>query len=68
MSTTEKLDFFWTESGKGMLVRSLERNHVDYVLREWQIVDVFVTKYKVLLKWQKRMRPLTDQELKEQYR
>ena len=80
MSTKSKMDFlehtkggmtdlgFWTESGKGMLVRSLERNHVDDVLREWQIVDVVVTEHKVLLKWQKRIQPLTDKEIKDQYR
>ena len=80
MSKQRKMDFlehtkggmsvlgFWTEGGKGMLVRSLERNHVDDVLREWQIADVVVTEHKVLLKWQKRSQPLTDKELKEQYR
>lgn len=59
---------FWTDTGKGMLVRSLELNHVDDVIREWTIVDVIVTEHKVLLKWQRRIKPLTDQELKDQYR
>lgn len=59
---------FWTEDRRSGLIKSMERSFVDDILREWLITDIIINGEKVLLKWAKRHIPLTDAEIREQYR
>jgi hypothetical protein len=58
---------FWTESYKEVLLNQMESMYNNEVLREWAIGDIVIHDKKVLLKWHKRYRPLTDEEIKLKY-
>ena len=60
---------FWDEVYKSVLIKSLELGYKREILRDMHITD-FVFREgdtKVLVKWSKRFRPLTDEELEAQY-
>ena len=58
---------FWTETYKKILIKTAESMYVAEIIREWCISDIVFNGDKVLLKWNKRYRLLTDEELKDQY-
>ena len=58
---------FWTESYKEVLLNQMESMYKSEVLKEWAICDIVIHDEKVLLKWNKRFRPLTDEEIKLKY-
>ncbi len=58
---------FWTEMHPDSIYRAIESQYVTEVIREWFIVEIANSEKKVLVKWAKRYRPLTDEELKEKY-
>jgi len=59
---------FWVDRPRSSVIRAIEMGFVDDVLRSWMITDVVMNQGRVLLKWEKRVIPLTDQEIKAQYR
>ena len=57
----------WDETYKSMLILLVERGYQSYIVREWQITDIILKDDKVLLKWEKRLFPLTEEEIKTKY-
>lgn len=60
-------DGFWTENYKKSIISLLENNYRREILINWFVSDIVINGDKVLLKWDKRIFPLTDEELKSQY-
>jgi hypothetical protein len=58
---------FWDESYKKVVITMIESGYKTEVLKDWCISDLVVNGDKILLKWNKRYRPLTEEELKEKY-
>lgn len=58
---------FWSEEYKNSILKTIEGRFKTEILREWGISDFIPNGDKILLKWYKRHRPLTDEELKDQY-
>ncbi len=58
---------FWAEMHSSLLYLAIESLHTNDVIKEWSVCDVVKTEHKILVKWCKRFRPLTDEELKEKY-
>lgn len=59
---------FWEEGYKATLLKSAEQNYKTEIIRDYEIVDIiFKEDKKFLMKWVKRFKPLTKEELKEQY-
>ena len=58
---------FWDESYKKVVIGIIENGYKTEVIKEWGISDLVVNGDKILLKWAKRYRPLTEEELKEKY-
>jgi len=59
---------FWAEEGRNTIIRMIESQYKTEIIREWAIVDLIFSHKKVLVKWEKRFRPLTDEELKKSYK
>lgn len=58
---------FWDENYKSILIKQTERMYTTEVLTEWGISDIIINGDKALFKWYKRHRPLTKDELKDNY-
>lgn len=58
---------FWDETYRASVIYQLERAYHSDVLREWYISDMVINGSKVLLKWNKRLIPLSDEELKSKF-
>jgi hypothetical protein len=58
---------FWDETYKSSVINMIENGYKTEVIKEWGISDLVVNGDKILLKWAKRYRPLTEEELKEKY-
>jgi hypothetical protein len=58
---------FWDETYKSSFIRAYEKLHHADIIKEWTIVDFTLNGHKVLVKWYKRHRPLTNEELQEKY-
>jgi hypothetical protein len=58
---------FWNESYKSVVIKSIELTYKSEVIREWCISDILMNGDKFLIKWEKRIIPLTDEQLKEKY-
>lgn len=58
---------FWSEEHKPTMLRSLMTDYKTSIIREWQAVDFIVNQDKVLIKWKKRFKPLSDEELLNDY-
>lgn len=60
---------FWTEMNEHSVRRKIEQAYHSDVIREWGISEIAFNKAgdKILAKWYKRFKPLTDSELKEEY-
>lgn len=58
---------FWEETYKKSAIQMLENGYKTEVIREWEISDLVTNGDKILIKWTKRYRPLTDEQLKEKY-
>ena len=59
---------FWTELKKRTIMSAIETVHTDDVLREYMIADVVTSTDGFLIQWAKRHIPLTDEEIKTNYR
>ncbi len=58
---------FWSEDFKATIMAAYELRVKTEIIREWTIVDLIINADKILIKWVPRFRPLTNEELKEQY-
>lgn len=58
---------FWDEKYKSTILLSIEDTYNTEVIREWGISDLIINGDKALVKWYKRLIPLTDEQLKEKY-
>ena len=58
---------FWNEAYKKVVIGMIENGYKTEVIKDWCISDLVINGDKVLIKWNKRYRPLTEEELKEKY-
>ena len=58
---------FWDEAYKKVVIGVIENGYKTEVIKDWCISDLVINGDKVLIKWNKRYRPLTEEELKEKY-
>lgn len=58
---------FWADLPKAILPGMIENLYHRGVIRDMMVSDVVVSGGKILIKWDRRHRPLTDQEIKEKY-
>lgn len=58
---------FWSEIYKSTLMKNTELMYKTEIIREWGITDIVLNDNKFLIKWDKRVFPLTDEYLKEKY-
>lgn len=58
---------FWTEEYRSSILHSLENRYKTEIIIEWGISDLLINGDKVLVKWYKRIQPLSKQELKDNY-
>jgi hypothetical protein len=64
--TAETLGF-WDEVYFSTLLRAMERQYLPEIIAQYYIADLIVHGNKVLIKWEKRLRTLTNEELKDIY-
>jgi hypothetical protein len=56
------------ETSMSHLIYSLERNFHKGIVKQYSIAEIILAKEnKVIIKWVKRYKPLTDKEYKEKY-
>lgn len=58
---------FWIEEHKSVFIGMMETRYKTEIIREWEIIDLAFDGDKALVKWKKRLQPLTDEELKDKY-
>ena len=59
---------FWDETFKTTIIKAVEQRYNNEILSIWGIEDiVMVGDEKAIIKWYKRHRPLTEEELKNKY-
>lgn len=58
---------FWDETSKNTLITSLLNIYNTETIKEYFIDDLIIKDEKVLVKWMKRFKPLTKEELKEKW-
>lgn len=58
---------FWTEEYRETILHSIENRYNTNILKHWTVIDFTINANKVLLKWVKRHRPLSQTELNEKY-
>jgi len=59
---------FWDETYKSSVIEAVEATYSDVVLTYWGISELVMSGDKVLIKWYKRHRQLTPEELNKKYR
>lgn len=58
---------FWTEEFRSTVLRAIESRYKPEIIRAYTITDFVANGDKVLVKWNPRLNPLTDDELKANY-
>jgi hypothetical protein len=58
---------FWDETYKASLIRVLESNYKRDIIKVWCISDLVMNGEKVLIKWNKRHAPLSEDEMIKRY-
>lgn len=58
---------FWDESYRQSIFKMIMINYKREIIKEWVLVDLVDNGEKILLKWVKRVIPMSDDELKEMY-
>ncbi len=58
---------FWSELFSATVKKSIEKSYNTEVIREWCVESIVPYSNKFLIKWGKRVRPLTNEELEEDY-
>lgn len=54
---------FWDEAHTTLVKRMVESRYNPEIVREYTIADLIIHGDETLIKWEKRFRPLTDEEL-----
>lgn len=79
MPQEEKIDFlelhkqqlqhngFWREIAKESVFRAIENTHKTEIITDYFISDITITDKNFLVHWDKRLEPLSKQELKDNY-
>lgn len=64
-----KIRGFWDEQAKSVILSSIESLYSSEVIRNWYISDMVIRdSNRILIKWEKRFIPLSDQEIEGKYR
>lgn len=58
---------FWQAEYKESIQKCIENRYKTDVIKNYSVVDIVMNGDKVLVKWIKRWKPLTDEELLEDY-
>ena len=58
---------FWAEEYRSLVIKAIESRYKTDIIREYGISDFVSNGDKVLVKWVKRIIPLSDQQLKDDY-
>jgi hypothetical protein len=58
---------FWSDENKTLVMFAIERLYKRDVVREWGITDIVMKDDKVIVRWSKRIKPLTEEELANKY-
>ena len=59
---------FWQETYESTIKHALLSMYKPEIIKEWYITDLVIRDGKdPLIKWEKRMFPLTDEQLKEKF-
>lgn len=58
---------FWQEDHKSFIKKAIELCYKKEIVRQYMVSDFVVNGNKVLIKWDERLQPLSDIELKEKY-
>jgi hypothetical protein len=59
---------FWDETFKTTIIKAVEQRYNNEILTVWGIEDiVMVGEEKSIIKWYKRFKPLTEEDLKNKY-
>ena len=58
---------FWDENYKNTILSQLESTYKKEIIRDYGICEIVNHGDKYLLKWYKRLMPLSDEELKSKY-
>jgi hypothetical protein len=56
---------FWSEEYRQTILNDIMRKYKKEIIKEWVATDFVPNGDKVLVKWQKRIIPLSDEELKD---
>lgn len=69
IQTVENGGHFWTDIYKSTLIKSIELNYKDEIIRTYGICDIVIVpergnkSQQVLIQWYRRHQPLTDKEI-----
>lgn len=58
---------FWSDENKSLILYGIESLYNKNVIRDWSVTDMVIKDEKVIMRWTKRYRPLTDEELQNKY-
>ena len=58
---------FWDENYRSTIIGQLESTYKTEIIREYGICEIVNHGDKILLKWYKRLSPLSDKELQSNY-
>lgn len=62
-----ELSGFWSEEYKPTIIHSIEAKYKRDILQKWYISDIVMNGDKVLVKWSKRYKVLSEEEVNEKY-
>ena len=57
----------WREISRSAVVKIISRSYSNLVLREWYISELVDNGKKFIIKWERRVIPLTDKQVYEEY-
>lgn len=57
----------WEEGYVSTIKHAMESRYNSLILKDMYIADIIINGDKILIKWNKRFQPLTDEELNEKY-
>ncbi len=58
---------FWSDQSKKTIMLQIENDFRKDIIKFWYISDIVINGDRTLIKWEKRLIPLTDEKLKELY-
>ncbi len=58
---------FWTEEYKSIMIKYIESTYKHEIIRDLFISDIVINGDKMLIKWQSRFQPLSDEQMEKEY-